>query len=266
MAYDLRPLVRSVNKKEVAKIFDEEEYTTNTVFKRFYQDGCEVVRGIFLSKRKLTKEELADQSLKEEYCFYNSNGRGDLDNNGSNNSNDFFNRENNMALHALINSNRNNNGNSIQNISDSNDLSIAQYVNNIPTNNNNPIKLTFSKLLYMTLIVCLILFLLDLCHYFTDLQGEHEIEREKCIAEYNQNECDEVTVNDGPILNDFCKEKAKCKNVTFSNVYFHSILTRFIKDFFGNLFGSVIMLSMKSLISLLAGMFTVILVMKLISK
>ena len=46
-----------------------------------------------------------------------------------------------------------------------------------------------------------------------------------------ENKCDEIKIDDGPIINDFCDEKRKC--FQDSMIYFNYIIKQYIKDFFG---------------------------------
>ena len=99
----------------------------------------------------------------------------------------------------------------------------------------------------MTILIFLILILIDLGYYFFQVSKENEIERRICITEYKDHNCDKVSYSDGPILNEFCKEKEKCIDVKYNKVYFHTILSKFIKDVFWNFFSSMLEFSVKAL-------------------
>jgi hypothetical protein len=44
------------------------------------------------------------------------------------------------------------------------------------------------------------------------------------------NECHRITIEDGPIINNFCREKEICMNIQYSNVYFHSVIIKYFKE------------------------------------
>ena len=44
-----------------------------------------------------------------------------------------------------------------------------------------------------------------------------------------ENKCDEIKINDGPIINDFCDEKRKCLQDNI--ICFIDIIKQYIKDF-----------------------------------
>jgi lipopolysaccharide biosynthesis glycosyltransferase len=72
-----------------------------------------------------------------------------------------------------------------------------------------------------------------------------------CIKEYRDHSCEKITFEDGPILNEFCKEKMKCINFKYNRVSFHSLLSRFIREVFLNFFASLTEMSYKTGISVI---------------
>ena len=42
------------------------------------------------------------------------------------------------------------------------------------------------------------------------VKQEKIIDSDRCIREYMENKCNEIKIDDGPIINDFCDEKRKC--------------------------------------------------------
>ena len=67
---------------------------------------------------------------------------------------------------------------------------------------------------------------------YKNVKNDNNIERNRCIEEYKANKCDKMTVNDGPIVNDFCTEKLKC--IQDHTVYFHVVLIKYIRSIISN--------------------------------
>ena len=80
---------------------------------------------------------------------------------------------------------------------------------------------------------------------FKKVKRENKIERDKCNEEYLANKCNEMNIDDGPLINDFCYEKKKCMEF---EIFFHEILIRYIKNVIfhiikgSNIFNTVITL------------------------
>jgi hypothetical protein len=53
--------------------------------------------------------------------------------------------------------------------------------------------------------------------------------KENLIKAWDANECFKVNINDGPYLNNFCKEKEKCIN-DHNYVFLLQILIKIVKD------------------------------------
>ena len=62
---------------------------------------------------------------------------------------------------------------------------------------------------------------------YRKVKRDNKIDRDRCYEEYKANKCNEININDGPWINDFCFEKKKCLE---SDVFFHEILIRYIKN------------------------------------
>ena len=97
-------------------------------------------------------------------------------------------------------------------------------------NSNLYAKDIFTNFFYLAIIAFIILLFLDLFFYSFDKEKENEIERKQCLKEYEEHECHKVTIDDGPILNNFCKQKEKCFSIDHERVYFHSIIVKFIRE------------------------------------
>ena len=59
---------------------------------------------------------------------------------------------------------------------------------------------------------------------------EKNIDRNRCIREYMENECDKIKIDDGPIINDFCDEKMKCLQDNIISII--DVIKKFIKGCF----------------------------------
>jgi len=79
-------------------------------------------------------------------------------------------------------------------------------------------------------LICAVFFLLDMMSHFRHIEDENLIQKFQCEKEFYENECDKITVEDGPIINNFCKEKEICMNIQYSNVYFHSVLIKYLTE------------------------------------
>ena len=66
------------------------------------------------------------------------------------------------------------------------------------------------------------------------VKKENDIERQNCFNEYKANNCSFISVDDGPIINNFCIEKKKC--ISSHTVYFHIVLINYIRSIFQNSF------------------------------
>ena len=63
---------------------------------------------------------------------------------------------------------------------------------------------------------------------YRKVKRDNEIERDRCKEEYKANKCNEINIEDGPIINDYCMERKKC--IKDNVVCFHEVLIRYIKN------------------------------------
>ena len=108
--------------------------------------------------------------------------------------------------------------------------------NNCHYQNNNNI---YNSNLDLIAKVCFILFcfliiflIYDFVSIYKNVKKDNNIERNRCIEEYKANKCDKMTINDGPIVNDYCTEKLKC--IHDHTVYFHIVLIKYIRSIISN--------------------------------
>ena len=70
-------------------------------------------------------------------------------------------------------------------------------------------------------------------------RNEKAIDRERCMKEFEANKCDEIKIDDGPIINDICDNLRKCiSDISTSNIdgiktYINDLLEN--KKFFHNI-------------------------------
>lgn len=88
--------------------------------------------------------------------------------------------------------------------------------------------------MFFGLIIGLIL--LIICDFYTiynNIKKEDQIDKKKCLNEYEMNYCD-TKMNEGPLINDYCLERLKCmeKNTPL----FHLALVGLIRSFSFHLF------------------------------
>ena len=95
--------------------------------------------------------------------------------------------------------------------------------NNNEGNNFNLIK----GILLVIFIAIIILLVWDFYPMYKKVKRENKIERDKCNEEYLANKCNEMNIDDGPLINEFCYEKKKCMEF---EIFFHEILIRYIKN------------------------------------
>ena len=62
------------------------------------------------------------------------------------------------------------------------------------------------------------------------VKQEKIIDSDRCIREYMENKCNEIKIDDGPIINDFCDEKRKC--IKDNTICLIDVIKQYIKDFF----------------------------------
>ena len=84
------------------------------------------------------------------------------------------------------------------------------------------------RIILIIIIALIMLLVFDFFSMYTKVKRDNKIERERCFKEYEENECDKIKIDDGPILNDACVEREKC--IKDYEVYFHEVLIRYIKN------------------------------------
>ena len=72
----------------------------------------------------------------------------------------------------------------------------------------------------------------DFVIIYKNVKKDNNIEREKCAAEYKENNCNKISISDGPIVNEYCTEKLKC--ISAHTVYFHVVLIKYIRSVISN--------------------------------
>ena len=93
----------------------------------------------------------------------------------------------------------------------------------------------FLKKIFFILFCLLIAFLVyDFIIIYKNVKKDNNIERNRCIEEYKAGKCGEMTIDDGPIANDYCEEKSKC--IHSHTVYFHVVLIKYIRSIILNCF------------------------------
>ena len=124
-------------------------------------------------------------------------------------------------------------------------------------NNNYNNRVDFSIILRLILFIFIIIIALLVFDFFTmyrKVKRENKIEIDKCNEEYMANKCDQININEGPILNDFCYEKKKCKE---NEIFFHEVLIRYIRN--------VIFVSIKgiNIFNILIILFTILIIFRI---
>ena len=100
-------------------------------------------------------------------------------------------------------------------------------------NDNDSIK-AIKNVLLILFFFFFFFIIVDFFNLYKKVKKENDIERQNCINEYNANNCSYISIDDGPIRNNFCIEKKKC--ISSHTVYFHIILIKYIRSIFQNSF------------------------------
>lgn len=231
------PKVKYIENSHVSDLLTNQENSTVTVFKKFYEGGNEIIRGFFVSSRKLKPNEEINSECESD-IYYSTNKNNSYENNN-------FLQEKFIAEPFSQNLMKKFNENNIVKVEDSLDLEPSTQRNLSKPDTKNLVTNFFQFLI----ISFLILILIDICYYFIQLNEENSYEREMCLKEYQDHSCEKIRFEDGPILNEFCLEKKKCINFKYKRVSFHSLLSRFIKEVFFNFFASFTEMSYKTFLS-----------------
>ena len=101
------------------------------------------------------------------------------------------------------------------------------YYNNCNNNINNNTDLF--KRIFCILFCFLIAFLVyDFIIIYRNVKNDNNIEKNRCMEEFKENNCSKIKISDGPIINEYCKEKLKC--ISTHTVYFHVVLIKYIRS------------------------------------
>ena len=89
-----------------------------------------------------------------------------------------------------------------------------------------------AKVCFILFCFLIIFLIYDFVSIYKNVKKDNNIERNRCIEEYKANKCDKMTINEGPIVNDYCTEKLKC--IHDHTVYFHIVLIKYIRSIISN--------------------------------
>ena len=104
-----------------------------------------------------------------------------------------------------------------------------KYFNGNNNTNNQSKECTIIKLILLLIFIFILFFLVfDFYNVYRKILKDNEIERDRCKEEYKANKCNQVTIDDGPILNDYCMERKKC--IRDNVICFHEVLIRYAKN------------------------------------
>ena len=209
---DVNNFINNVSKynfyKNIFIYLQKDEYYTQIYYQKTNVKGHEAIKGAFyaINRNKMPEPpKNIDQSFyymnnhKPEYFIKNNQ-------NTNYNNNYYYNNKNNDCYYQ------------------------NNKYNNIYGNNTN---FDLIKKILLILLCFLIAFLVyDFYSIYKNVKKDNGIERERCIKEYNENKCDKMTSDDGPIVNDFCTDKLKCIND--HTVYFHIVLIKYIRSVISN--------------------------------
>ena len=128
------------------------------------------------------------------------------------------------------------------------------YGNNIRQESNEFILI--KKIILMIIVVCIILLALDFFNMYRKVKRDNDIERNQCLEEFKANKCEQINIDDGPHINEFCKEKKKC--ILDNEVCFHEVLIRYAKN--------VIFLSIKeyNVVNIILVLITILIIFRII--
>ena len=124
-------------------------------------------------------------------------------------------------------------------------------------NDNDSIK-AIKNVLLILFFFFIFFIIVDFFNLYKKVKKENDIERQNCINEYNANNCSYISIDDGPIRNNFCIEKKKC--ISSHTVYFHIVLINYIRSIFQNSFKNL------SLVNIILFILSMIFIVKSITK
>jgi hypothetical protein len=107
--------------------------------------------------------------------------------------------------------------------------------NSLVTYDNHQDNLKILKLIIYFLFCFLIIFLVyDFFILYKNVERDSSIEKNRCLEEYSSNKCEQMGIDDGPIINDYCTEKLKC--ISENNVLYHVVLIKYVKSISSNIY------------------------------
>ena len=95
-------------------------------------------------------------------------------------------------------------------------------------NNQSRECLIIKRIILLILIFIIFVLVFDFFNVYRKILKDNEIERDRCKEEYKANKCNQITIDDGPIINDYCMERKKC--IRDNVVCFHEVLIRYAKN------------------------------------
>ena len=132
-----------------------------------------------------------------------------------------------------------------------------KFINNQNYYDSNE-KINIFKIVYVTIFLMFILFIfIDFFKMYIKIKNENNLKRNLCIKEFNSNNCNKVSIEDGPIINEYCLEKKKC--IETYQTFFHEILINYIKSIIKHSFNNI------SLLNSIIFIFGMILIIKLLN-
>ncbi len=126
----------------------------------------------------------------------------------------------------------------------------------LPGSEGNNFKLT-SIIKISLLLIFFSILILDLIYYFRHIGDENLIQKYQCEKEYFENECDKITIHDGPIIKNFCQEKEICMNIKYENVYFHSVIIKYFTEIGHSLIPTSLYSKIISTLALIVGLYVI---------
>ena len=96
---------------------------------------------------------------------------------------------------------------------------------------------TIKLVLIVLLLVCVVFLVFDFYSVYKKTSNENNLEREKCLKDFNENDCANLNANDGEQLKNFCLKAKKC--IEDNTVLFHVVLIKYVKTICSSLFGGM---------------------------
>ena len=137
---------------------------------------------------------------------------------------------NNSKPEYYLNNNKNMNYNNFY-FNHNKDKCNGCYYNYCNNNNNNNTDL-FKRIFYILFCLLIAFLVYDFVIIYRNVKKDNNIEKNRCMEEYKGNNCSKMTINDGPIINEYCEEKLKC--ISTHTVYFHVVLIKYIRSVISN--------------------------------